>query len=50
MVRALVGTMVEIARGYRKGEALAAIIGAHDRTKAGAAAPPNGLVLEEVYY
>lgn len=50
MVRALVGTMVEIARGYRKGADLAGILGAHDRTAAGMAAPPNGLVLEEVYY
>ena len=44
MVRALVGTMVEIARGYRGPDELPAILAA------GAAAPPCGLVLEEVYY
>jgi tRNA pseudouridine38-40 synthase len=50
MVRALVGTMVDIGRGYTPEDRFQAIMDAHDRRKAGMAAPPHGLFLEEVVY
>jgi tRNA pseudouridine38-40 synthase len=50
MVRALVGTMVDVGRGYTPVEDFAAILGAKDRRKSGMAAPPHGLFLEEVAY
>ena len=50
MVRALVGTMVDVGRGYTSVEAFADILAARDRRRAGMAAPAQGLVLEEVRY
>lgn len=50
MVRALVGTMVNIGRGYTTLEEFSAILGAKDRSEAGMAAPAKGLVLESVSY
>lgn len=50
MVRALVGTMVDVARGHRDFSAFSEILSAQDRTKAGVAAPAKGLFLEEVTY
>ena len=50
MVRALVGTMVDIGRGYIPPEDLPLIVAARDRSRAGTAAPPHGLSLEEVRY
>ncbi len=50
MVRALVGTMVDIGRGYTPYADFAAIMEAKDRRRAGMAAPPQGLFLEEVTY
>lgn len=50
MVRALVGTMVDIGRGYSLESSFAEIMEARDRTKAGMAAPAHGLCLEEVIY
>jgi tRNA pseudouridine38-40 synthase len=50
MVRALVGSMVDVGRGYRTVEEFRAIIGAKDRTEAGMAAPARGLCLESVAY
>jgi len=50
MVRALVGTMVNIGRGYTPAEDFARILAARDRSRAGMAAPPHGLFLEEVSY
>jgi tRNA pseudouridine38-40 synthase len=50
MVRALVGTMVDVGRGYTPVARFADIRGAHDRTKAGMAAPARGLCLESVSY
>jgi tRNA pseudouridine38-40 synthase len=50
MVRALVGTMVDVGRGHISVEEFGEILRSKDRTKAGMAAPPCGLVLEEVLY
>ena len=50
MVRALVGTFVEIGRGYRPAGDLKRILGAKDRREAGMAAPPHGLFLTDVQY
>jgi len=50
MVRALVGTMVDIGRGYTPEQSFEAMMDAHDRRRAGMAAPPHGLFLEEVLY
>lgn len=50
MVRALVGTMIDVGRGFTPQSAFADIMAAKDRRKAGMAAPPQGLFLEEVIY
>lgn len=50
MVRTLVGTMVEIGRGYRRIEEFQQIMDARDRRRAGMAAPAQGLFLTEVEY
>lgn len=50
MVRAFVGTMVDIGRGFTPVEEFQKILIAKDRSKAGQAAPPQGLFLERVVY
>lgn len=50
MVRALVGTMVEIGRGHRPLKDFRRILDSKDRSQAGMAAPAAGLVLEKVIY
>jgi tRNA pseudouridine38-40 synthase len=50
MVRAIVGTTVEVARGHRDFEQFPEILAAKDRTKAGSSAPAKGLFLEEIVY
>jgi tRNA pseudouridine38-40 synthase len=50
MVRSLVGTMVDIARGYLLPDAFGVILEKRDRRAGGAAAPAHGLVLEKVTY
>lgn len=50
MVRALVGTMVDMARGYRPESDWDAILEAKDRRKAGTAAPACGLCLMSIEY
>ena len=50
MVRALVGTMVDVGRGYRSLDDFSDIIQKKDRREAGMSAPARGLVLESVTY
>ena len=50
MVRALVGTIVDVGREHISIEEFKEIINAKDRRRAGMAAPPQGLFLEEVVY
>ena len=50
MVRALVGTMVDIGRGYTPMDDLMTILEKKNRTDAGMAAPAKGLVLEKIIY
>ena len=50
MVRALVGTMVDMARGHIPLSAFGDILASGDRSRAGGAAPPHGLILESVRY
>jgi tRNA pseudouridine38-40 synthase len=50
MVRNLVGTLVEVGLGAREPGSMAALLASRDRTLAGRTAPPQGLVLEEVFY
>jgi tRNA pseudouridine38-40 synthase len=50
MVRALVGTMVEIGRGGRPVDDMARLIELKDRHAGGRTAPANGLFLSRVEY
>lgn len=50
MVRNLVGTMLDVARGYRLADDIPAILSARDRSLAGPTAPALGLFLHSVEY
>jgi tRNA pseudouridine38-40 synthase len=50
MVRAIVGTLVEIGRGWRAPESMAQLVDGGTRAEAGATAPPHGLFLVRVDY
>jgi tRNA pseudouridine38-40 synthase len=50
MVRAIVGTLVEIGRGFRAPESMASLLRGSARGDAGPTAPPQGLFLVRVDY
>ena len=50
MVRAIVGSLVEIGRGRRPIEWMSEVLASRDRTRAGPTAPALGLTLVEVEY
>jgi tRNA pseudouridine38-40 synthase len=50
MVRAVVGTLVEIGRGWRDPASMEGVIAGRRRADAGATAPPHGLFLVRVDY
>ena len=50
MVRNITGTLVEVGLGRRSPDSVAEVLAARDRTRAGRTAPPQGLVLDEVFY
>ena len=50
MVRALVGTLLEVGLGKQKPSWIKEVIESQDRSKAGRNVPPDGLVLSEVSY
>lgn len=50
MVRAIVGTLVEIGNGQRSLESIREIMESRDRKKAGASAPAHGLTLFRIQY
>ena len=50
MVRALVGTMIDMGRGHLRAADMASILEGRDRSTAGQVAPPQGLCLWEVGY
>ena len=50
MVRAIVGTLVEIGRGAQRESWMAEVLAAADRSAAGPTAPPQGLFMVKVKY
>jgi tRNA pseudouridine38-40 synthase len=50
MVRALIGTIVEVGRGWRQADTMAMLLKGSSRADAGPTAPPQGLFLVRVDY
>ena len=50
MVRIIIGTLLEVGSGQRKADSVSAVLDSRDRKEAGFTAPPQGLILWDVYY
>ena len=50
MVRNVVGTLIEVGKGFMSVDEFRTILEAKDRGSAGITAPPQGLFLKEVKY
>jgi tRNA pseudouridine38-40 synthase len=50
MVRNFAGTLVHVGNGRHPSAWVAEVLASRDRKRAGPTAPPQGLVLEEVFY
>ncbi len=50
MVRIIVGTLVDVGRGFREAKDVKEIIESKNRKKAGPTAPPQGLILVQIEY
>lgn len=50
MVRIIAGTLAEVGRGFRSPESVKEMLDAKERTRAGATAPAQGLILKEIDY
>ncbi len=50
MVRIIVGTLIKVGNGKLKAEEIESIIKERNRKRAGMCVPPNGLILEKVFY
>ena len=50
MVRIIVGTLIKVGNGKLKAEDMESIINEGNRKRAGMCVPPNGLILEKVFY
>jgi len=50
MVRALVGTLIEVGAGRRSVESFAELLAGQPRSAAGPTAPAHGLILQRVFY
>ena len=50
MVRAIVGTLLDVGQGRREPEEMEAILASGLRSEAGKSAPANGLFLSQVTY
>ena len=50
MVRIIAGTLIDIGRGKLQTDAFAKMLRTKERIQGGITAPPQGLVLQRVYY
>ena len=50
MVRIIVGTLIKVGNGKLKAEEIESIIIEGNRKRSGMCVPPNGLILEKVFY
>ena len=50
MVRAIVGTLLEVGRGKRSTDSMETLLASHDRCAAGESVPGNALFLTKIEY